>query len=253
MKNFILIFLITHLGFGQSSITQEDIEICTQLTLINVNEKDIISFENHLQTIADKAKDFKIDYEYDWLIYKSENDEYLIVSFSDDLNSILTIHDYRKVFIKANSGKLFDENISNLSKLDINIKFNYTKEMILPWSTVAEMSVSEFPYAEMIEYEISLQSLSKIDKVLREFSKLLIESKYPFPLETSRGSIGAYGKITLVWFYANTNNFNGMDSPKDWMESKGKLKEYNTLLNEFLALTHNSKSLKLSYQKKLSN
>ncbi|WP_298758271.1 hypothetical protein [uncultured Psychroserpens sp.] len=253
MKKLLLLLLIVNLGFGQSSITQKDIEIYTQLTLLKVNEKDDANFQKHLKTIADKAKEFKIDYEYDWLTYQTENDEYLIVNFSDDLKSILTLYDYQKVFINANYGQLFDNAMRKLSMLDINVKFNYVKEMILPWSTVAEMSVSEFPYAEMIEYEFSSQSLDKIDIVLRKLSKLLLESDYPFPLETSRGSLGAYGKITLVWFYPDTSNFDGMNTPKDWMKNKDKLKEYNLILNEIESLINSRKTFKLSYQKKLSN
>ncbi|MCD2259495.1 hypothetical protein [Psychroserpens luteolus] len=253
MKNLLLILLISNLGFSQSSITQKDIEICTQLTLLNVSKEDDVNFKKHLKTIADKAKEFKIDYEYDWLTYKTEKGEYLIVNFSDDLKSILTLSDYRKVFTIANSGQAFNKAISEISMLDVNVKFNYVKEMILPWSTVSEMSVSEFPYAEMIEFKISSQSFNKIDKVLRQLSKLLKDSNYPFPLETSRGAIGAYGKITLVWFYDDTDNFNGMDTPKGWMKNKGKLKEYNSLLNEFLTLTDKRKNYKLSYVKELSN
>ncbi len=253
MKNLLLILLITNLGFGQSSITQKDIEIYTQLTLLSVEERDKEAFQNLLKKIADKAKEFKIDYEYDWLTYKSDKGEYLIVNFSDDFNSILKLNDYRRVFTKAESGQLFSHTIEELSKLDVDVKFNYVKEMILPWSTVAEMSVSEFPYAEMIEYQISLQSLDKIDKLLRKLSKLLLESNYPFPLETSRGSLGAYGKITLVWFYDDTSNFDGMNTPKNWMKDNGKLEEYNSILNAIISLTNDSKVFKLSYLKELSN
>ncbi|WP_299278023.1 hypothetical protein [uncultured Psychroserpens sp.] len=253
MKNLLLILLISNLGFSQSSITQKDIEICTQLTLLNVDEEDDTNFQKHLKTIADKAKEFKIDYEYDWLTYKTEKGEYLIVNFSDNLKSILTLNDYRKVFTMANSDQVFNDAVKKISMLNVNVKFNYVKEMILPWSTVSEMSVSAFPYAEMIEYEFSTQSIDKIDVVLRKFSKLLLESNYPFPLETSRGSIGAYEKITLVWFYPNTINFNGMNTPKNWMKNKGKFKEYNSLLNEIESLTKNRKTFKLSYQKELGN
>lgn len=253
MKNLLLILLISHLGFGQSSITQTDIEICTQLTLLEVNKNDEESFQKHLKTIADKAKEFKIAYEYDWLTYKTEKGEYLIVNFSDDLKNILTLSDYQKVFTTANSGQLFKNALREISKLKINIKFNFVKEMILPWSTVSEISVSEFPYAEMIEYELSPLSFDKMDITLRKFSKLLVESKYPFPLEASRGSLGAYGKITLVWFYPESSNFHDMNSPKDWMKKKGKLKEYNLLLNEIENLTKNRKTFKLGYKKELSN
>lgn len=253
MKLLLLLFLIVNFGFGQSSIKNEDIEIYTQLTLLNVKKKDKNDFKNYLKKLADRAKEFKINYEYDWLTYESEKGEFLIVNFSDDLESILTLNDYRNVFSDANSSQLFDVTIQGLQSLNIDVKFNYTKEMILPWSTVAEMSVSEFPYAEMIEYNTNTQSLEKLNNVLRKFSRLLLEANFPFPLESSRGSLGAYGKITLVWFYDDPANFESEKTLQNWMKKHGKLEEYNALRNDIQILTTVSKTFRLSYQKELSN
>jgi hypothetical protein len=68
--------------------------------------------------------------------------------------------------------------------------------MILPWSTISEMSVSEFPLAEMVEYSYSLKNINEIDSILRKIVTLLKDTKYPYPLEGNRGSLWAY-----IWLY----------------------------------------------------
>ena len=75
---------------GQISISNEDIEIHTQLTLLTVEKNDISEFEEQLRKIAKLSQKIKLEIDYEWLTYKSDSQQYLFVNFSNGIKDILT-------------------------------------------------------------------------------------------------------------------------------------------------------------------
>ena len=70
--------------------------------------------------------------------------------------------------------------------------------MLLPWSTVAEMSAAEFLLTEMLKHSYSQEDVYQIDKTIRQMVTILKEAEYSFALKGNRGSIGAYSKLYLA-------------------------------------------------------
>ena len=124
--------------------------------------------------------------------------------------------------------------------------------MLLPWSTVKEISVSEFPMAKMIEYKIKADKTDVFDEEIRKLVKILKETKYPYPLEGNRGSLGAYGTMTLVWFYDDISDFNGIKSLDNWVEKHNRKKEVQIILETINEISESRNMYNLSYKKELS-
>lgn len=203
MKYLLFIWFFPILVVGQQSIKESDIEIYTQLTLLSVDSTDVKEFENQITFLSQLANQYQLHEDYDWLTYTSDSGEYLIVNFSTGIDNILQIKDYKKTFEKDSLDDKFSKVLDSIKQLRVSLKKNYIKEMILPWSTVKQISVSEFPLATMVEYQIPTYKIDEYDMCLRALVKLLKDINYPYPLEGNRGSLGAYGKMTLVWFYDN--------------------------------------------------
>jgi hypothetical protein len=254
MKHLLYIFtLLPFFSLGQNSISKNDIEIYTQITLIEVDSKDINTFKQNLEILSNIAKQAEFNENYDWLTYQSDSDEFLIITFSDSIQGLLTLDHFEKQFISIREDVAFKNSMRNFNKLGINIKSNFIQEMILPWSTISEMSVTEFPLAEMVEYSYSLKKISEIDSILRKITRLLKETNYPYPLEGNRGSIGAYSKLILVWFLDNFQAYRNEKSIKTWLTKIGRYKEYLDLSARLDELTTHKKVYRLTYIEKLSN
>lgn len=252
MKKLIIILFVPIIIFSQKSIDKNDIEISTQLTLLTVEQNDVTEFKKHMKALSKLAKDIKLEEDYDWLLYKSDKSEYLLINFSNGIHDILTLSDYKEEFHRNKTDKEFDKIISSISKLDISVKNNYIKEMLLPWSTVEQISVSEFPLATMEEYLLSMDKIDQLDTEIRKLVGILKETDYPYPLEGNRGSVGAYGTITLVWFYDDFDKFYGSNSLYNWMARNNKKKELQSILNNINGIAESRKTYKLTYKKELS-
>ncbi|UZR98505.1 hypothetical protein [Chondrinema litorale] len=124
--------------------------------------------------------------------------------------------------------------------------------MLLPWSTVKEISVTEFPFSKMIEYQISADKMDEFDFQIRRLVKILKETKYPYPLEGNRGFLGAYGKMTLVWFYDSATNFKGYNNLLEWVKKYDREIELHTVLSKINEITKSSYTYNLTYKKDLS-
>ncbi len=238
--------------FGQRSIEKGDIEIHTQLTLLTVASDDVPEFEKNMSGLSGLSRKIQIGEEYDWLLYKSDSGEYLLVNFSDGIEDILTLDHYRKKFHEHKAGAEFDRAIESIKQLDISLDRNYIKQMLLPWSTVEEISVSEFPLATMIEYRIQTDKIDEFDAEMRKFAKLLKETDYPYPLEGNRGSVGAYGVATWVWFYDDRTDYEGKNNLLDWMSRHNRMEELMAVLNKIGELAKSKKVYHLRYKKELS-
>ena len=93
---------------GQKSIQQDDIEIYSQLTLLTVSPEDIPNFERDMNALSKLSKQVELEEEYDWLAYKSDTGQYLIVNFSSGIADALTLDSYRKGFHEKGEGEAFD-------------------------------------------------------------------------------------------------------------------------------------------------
>ncbi len=248
----ILLLIISPEGWSQSSIVAKDIEICTQLTLLDVSPNSLEAFKKNMSRLSKLAKQATLEEDYDWLLYESSEGQFLIVNFSYGLADVLTIDKYRQVFSKKGLKEEFDEIIDALGQLAIHVESNYMKEMLLPWSTVAQMSVAEFPLAQMIEFEININKLDAFDIEMRKLVKLLKATNYPYPLEGNRGALGGLGTMTLVWFYTEHDLFSGKESVENWMKEKKRFKELNQILTNLDNMTLSKKTYVLDYQRTMS-
>ena len=237
---------------GQISISNEDIEIHTQLTLLTVEKNDISEFEEQLRKIAKLSQKIKLEIDYEWLTYKSDSQQYLFVNFSNGIKDILTLADYRKKFQLYNLEKEFDEYIHSIYQLDVLVNKNYIKQMLLPWSTVEQISVNEFPLTTMVEYKVHSNKINEFDNQIRKLVKVLKKTNYPYPLEGNRGFVGAYGTMTLVWFYDNRNDFEEKNKLSEWVKQYNKSEELQSILDKINELTDTKKVYKLTFKKELS-
>ncbi len=237
---------------GQKSIQSSDVEIHTQLTFLRVPQKDVVAFEKGMGELSKLSKKVKLGENYDWLTYTSDTGQYLIINFSTGLDDVLTIESYRNAFHKKGASKPFDTILNSILQLDILVERNYLKQMLLPWSTVREISVSEFPLATMVEYQIPTKNIEAYDSTMRQLVALLKKVEYPYPLESNRGSLGAYGVMTLVWFYDDRNDYFGKNSLLNWMEKHGDKKELLSILNAFKNISESTRTYNFRYKKLLS-
>jgi hypothetical protein len=252
MKSLIIILFIPIIALGQKSIQKSDIEIHTQLTLLSVDSIDALEFEASMNSLSKLARRAKLKEDYDWLVYKTDSDQYLIVNFSNGIKDVLTLKDYRIEFQNQKVGIEFEKAVESIKHLGITSDRNYIKQMVLPWSTVEQISVSEFPLAEMIEYKIKANKIDVFDKEIRKLVGILKETKYPYPLEGNRGSLGAYSTMTLVWFYNDIIEFKGVKSIDNWMEKQNRKKEVQKIIKNINGISESKKVHTLTYKKKLS-
>ncbi len=238
--------------YGQKSIQQEDIEIYSQLTLLTVSPDEVSDFEGDMNALRKLSKQVPLGEQYDWLTYKSDQGQYLIVNFSGGISDALTLDTYRKAFRKKGVGEAFDTIVEALLRRNISVDRNYLIQMLLPWSTVREISVSEFPLATMVEHQIPTKNMEGYDSVMRKLVALLKKVEYPYPLESNRGSLGAYGTMTLVWFYDNREAYFGNNSLMKWMSRHGRQEEFQAIMETIEGLSIATKSYNFSYQKQLS-
>ncbi|WP_411029493.1 hypothetical protein [Spongiimicrobium sp. 3-5] len=253
MKKLFLLVLFPLCCLAQKSIQKSDVEIYTQLTFLKVDPSAKIGFEKNMGHLASLAKKAKLNERFDWLTYISDTQEYLIVNFSDGIPDVLSLKGYRDEFYKQGLGVAFDQALDSLNSLGIGVGFNYVKEMILPWSTVTEISVAQFPLSKMMVYEISMNKLDAFDVQIRKLAGLLKETAYPYPLESSRGSVGAYGKVILVWFYDDLEVFEGVQNLTLWMQKRDKLQELTEIQTKIKSIISSEEVYRLTYNKELSN
>lgn len=238
--------------YGQQSIQPNDIEIYSQLTLLTVSSDDVSDFERGLKTLSELSKQVGLEEKYDWLTYKSDNGQYLIVNFSSGITDALTLAGYREGFQKKEKGEVFDTIRDTMLQRDISVDKNHLIQMLLPWSTVREISVLEFPLATMVEYQVPIKNIEDFDGAMRKLVALLKKVEYPYPLESNRGSLGAYGTMTLVWFYDDRNAYFGNNSLNDWMDRYDKQEEFSAIMETIKGLSLSTKTYNFSYQKLLS-
>ncbi len=237
---------------GQKSIQQDDIEIYSQLTLLTVSPEDVPNFERDMYALSKLSKQVELEEEYDWLTYKSDTDQYLIVNFSSGISDALTLDSYRKGFHEKGEGEAFDVILDALKQRNIVIDKNCLIQMLLPWSTVREISVSEFPLATMVERQVPPQNIEGYDSAMRKLVALLKKVEYPYPLESNRGALGAYGTMTLVWFYDDRDAYFGNNSLMEWMGRRGHEGECQAIMETIEGLSLSTKTYNFSYQGLLS-
>ncbi len=256
MNKIIIIVSILMLGpflvLGQKSIQASDIEIHTKLTFLKVPGRDVASFEQGMGLLRELSKEVNFTENFDWLTYKSDTDQYLIINFSNGLEDVLTIEGYRNAFHEKGAGKAFDALMKAMADLSISVERNYIIQMLLPWSTVKAISVSEFPLATMIEYDIPTNDIEQFDITMRELVALLKKTNYPYPLESNRGSIGAYGTMALVWFYDDRDDYMGKNNLLDWMERHGAKQTLQSIMNTLNSISESTRTYNLRYKKTLS-
>ncbi len=236
---------------GQKSIQPGDIEIHSQLTLLTISPDEVSDFERDMSALSELSKQVELEEQFDWLTYKSDLGQYLIVNFSSAISDALTIDGYRKEFRRKGVGKAFDTIVDALLQRTISIDKNHLIQMLLPWSTVREISVSEFPLATMVEHQIPTKNIEEFDGAMRKLVALLKKVEYPYPLESNRGSLGAYGTMTLVWFYDDRDAYFGNNNLLNWMARKGNQEEFQALMETIEGLSLSSKAYHFSYQKQL--
>lgn len=237
---------------GQNSIKDRDIEIHTQLTLLAIAKNDMPSFENNLSKIVKLSRSIELEEDYEWLTYISDSGQYLFVNFSYGIEDILTIDSYRKKFRQNNAEKEFDTIIQSIYQLDVSVLKNYIKQMLLPWSTVQQISVAEFPLTKMVEYKVHSDKMIEFDREIRKLVKILKETNYPYPLEGNRGAIGGYGTMTLVWFYDNRIDFEGKNKLSDWVARHNRMDELESILTKVNELSEYQTVYNLTYREELS-
>ena len=76
--------------------------------------------------------------------------------------------------------------------------------------------------------------------------------EYPYPLESNRGSLGAYGTMTLVWFYDDRDAYFENNSLLEWMGKHNRQEEFQAIMETIEGLSLSSKTYHFSYQKQLS-
>jgi len=254
-KNLIglaLIIFSLKMVMGQKSIQSSDIEIHSQLTFLRVSPEDKVDFEGGMQALGSLSKKVQLDEKFDWLTYKSNTNQYLVITFSDGLEDVLTLNDYQKTFQEKGSGESFRKTIQAMAKLDITVDKNYIIQMVLPWSTVEGISVYQFPLATMVEYVIPTDDIEQFDTAMRQLAVLLEETKYPYPLESNRGNIGAYGTMALVWFYDNRDNFLGRNSLLKWMDEHGQTEAFQKIMQTLETISSSTVEYRFDYQKMMS-
>lgn len=247
-----ILMLGPFLVLGQKSIQASDIEIHTQLTFLKVSHQDVANFERDMGLLRKLSKEGKLEENFDWLTYKSDTDQYLIINFSNGLDDVLTLEGYRNAFYEKGTGKAFDALIKSMADLNISVERNYIIQMLLPWSTVAAISVSEFPLATMTEYDIPTNTIEQFDVAMRQLVALLKKTEYPYPLESNRGSIGAYGTMALVWFYDDRDDYMGKNNLLNWMERHGATQALQSILNTLNSISESTRTYNLRYEKSLS-
>ncbi|BFP43472.1 hypothetical protein FGF1_43170 [Flavobacteriaceae bacterium GF1] len=256
MNKIITIVSILILGpflvLGQKSIQASDIEIHTQLTFLKVSHRDVVNFERDMGLLRKLSKEGKLEEHFDWLTYRSDTDQYLIINFSNGLDDILTLEGYRNAFHEKGTGEAFDALIKSMADLNISVERNYIIQMLLPWSTVAAISVSEFPLATMTEYDIPTNTIEQFDVAMRQLVALLKKTDYPYPLESNRGSIGAYGTMALVWFYDDQDDYMGKNNLLNWMERHGATQTLQSIVNMLDSISESTRTYNLRYEKSLS-
>ena len=238
--------------YGQKSIQKEDIEIYSQLTLLTVSPEDIPNFETDMNAFSKLSKQVELEEEYDWLAYKSDTGQYLIVNFSSGIADALTLDSYRKEFHEKGEGEAFDVILDALKQRNIVINKNCLIQMLLPWSTVREISVSEFPLATMVERQVPTKNIEGYDSAMRKLVALLKNVEYPYPLESNRGALGAYGTMTLVWFYDDRDAYFGNNSLMEWMRRRGHQEECQAIMETIVGVSLSTKTYHFDYQKELS-
>lgn len=124
--------------------------------------------------------------------------------------------------------------------------------MLLPWSTVREISVSEFPLATMVERQVPAKNIEGYDSAMRKLTALLKKVEYPYSLESNRGALGAYGTMTLVWFYDDRDAYFGNNSLMEWMGRRGRQEECQAIMETIEGLGLSTKTYHFDYQKELS-
>jgi len=164
MKRIILLVLVLGpvLIFAQQSIQPSDIEIYSQLTLLKVTSEDVPNFERDMAALSRLSKQIELEEHYDWLTYKSDEGDYLIVNFSNGIKDVLTIESYEAAFHEKGVGSAFDIALQSMAGHGISVERNCLIQMLLPWSTVNAISVSQFPLATMVEYSVPAKSIESL-------------------------------------------------------------------------------------------
>ncbi|MGB5817906.1 MAG: hypothetical protein WBG90_00380 [Saonia sp.] len=247
-----LLVLWSFQGFSQKSISKKDIEITTQLTFIRVQAADKNKFEQALSRLSLLARENKIKEDYDWLGYESDSKAYLFINFSTGLNDVLKLSDYREEFYRLGKKVEFDSILDSLKDCNFEVTGHFLQEMLLPWSSVKEISVSKHPFTTMVEYKIYADQLDEFDTYTRQLVKLLKETGYEYPLEGNRGSFGAYSSVFHIWFYDKEMRINIQDHLETWMKKKGKKDEWKNLFRKFDSLSFSRKNYQLKYLPKIS-
>lgn len=240
---FLIVFFNIDEVCAQKSITKRDIAVVTQLTLLKVDSTDVAALKKSMEAISILSKQIELEETYEWLLYSAGYNQFLIINFSEGTEDILTVTSYTNRFKNTKAYQAFLNEIAILKSLKIKIVFNLLKEMILPWSTIEEISVNEFPLATMEVYEYATSSAESLDIKLRNRAKELKNNNFTYPLEVSRGSVGAYGRLFLVWFYDNQNKYKS---------EKNILSEYQDIQEEINTIATPKKVYNLIYKPKLS-
>lgn len=237
---------------AQNSITPDAIEITTQLTFIKVEEADTSKFETALSRLTTLAQESELPEDFDWLVYESDEKEYLIISFSNGLDDVLKLDDYQTAFQKRDEKVAFDAILNSLKTCHFIVTKNFLQEMLLPWSTVKEIATSKHPLTTMVEYKVYPNNRDKFDDYTRQLVKLLKETEYPYPLEGNRGAFGAYSSLFHIWFYDSGMNEGIYENIEKWMTKKGKSNEYESIGKSIAKVVISQKEYHLVYHPKMS-
>jgi len=87
---------------------------------------------------------------------------------------------------------------------------------------------------------------------MRKLAILLKKVGYPYPLESNRGSVGAYGTMNLVWFYDDRDAYFGKNSLLEWMDRQGGHDECRAIMETIKKLSRFTKTHHFDYQKEMS-
>lgn len=251
MKTIYLFFLLPFISFGQDAISEDDVVIYTQVTRLSVEKNEIKKLDLAMRQLSTLAKQAKVGEKYDWLTYLTHRGEYLIINFSENNTDVLKLDEYKNEFHRLGYGKQFDKYHKKITGLNFDIKSNYVKKMIRPWSTVESISVTQHPYTYMQEFYIDPSNINKVDKEIRKLVEILKKANYPYPLEGNIIATPEKTMFSLVWFY-DKEGFEADRNTSKWMIGKVGHNEIKATWAAIHALVENKISYELTYQKDLS-
>ena len=171
-----------------------------------------------------------------WLIHRIDDRNYYLVTFGtraefQDPNPIV------EGFARRDIG-VFKNEFKQLASVAYRMSSDEVWEQVPAWGTTSDTNSLTHPGVDQGSFRIRSWQLAAEDSVLTDTANLLNEEHHPFPTEGFRVGPGTDVAVHVISFFGARDEYYFHGRPEAFMAARGKLQQWQRLVERLGAITH---------------